>query len=390
MTVNIIATQNLREQRGLEIAHKERQVTRIEETLYTVQSQSGNGEYAVSQVDHEWVCECPDNKFRNVKCKHVFAVEFSIALRKAVGQIRIKPIEITTKCIYCGSDQIVKNAIRHNRRGDIQRYRCKACSKRFSINIGFEKMRATPQVVTSAMQLYFTGESLRNVQKFLKLQGITINHVTVLRWIRKYVKLMGGYLEKMKPNVSDTWRADELYVKIKGDMKYLFAVMDDETRFWIAQEVAETKDRHDARKLLQMAKEATGKTPKTFITDGLATYHDAYKKEFWTLKGPRTEHVRHITIRGDHNNNKMERMNGEVRDREKVMRGLKNVDSPILKGYKLFHNYIRPHEGLEGKTPAEACGIKIEGNDKWITLIQNAINSNKGASPDVQHEEPSP
>lgn len=27
---------------------------------------------------------------------------------------------------------------------------------------------------------------------------------------------------------------------------------------------------------------------------------------------------------------------------------------------------------LDGKTPAEVCGIKIEGNDKWITLIQNA------------------
>jgi transposase-like protein len=141
-------------------------------------------------------------------------------------------------------------------------------------------MKATPQIVTSAMQLYFTGESLRNVQKFLRLQGVKINHVTVLRWIRKYVKLMEGYLDKIKPNVSDTWRADELYVKIKGDTKYLFAIMDDETRFWIAQEVAETKDRHDARNLLQIAKNVTGKKPMTFITDGLPAYNEAYKKSF--------------------------------------------------------------------------------------------------------------
>ncbi len=110
----------------------------------------------------------------------------------------------------------------------------------------------------------------------------------------------------------------------------------------------------------------------TFITDGLPAYHDAYKKEFWTLKGPRTEHVRHITLRGDHNNNKMERMNGEVRDREKVMRGLKKNETPVLKGYQLYHNFVRPHEALDGKTPAEACGIVIEGQDKWKTLIQNA------------------
>jgi 3-methyladenine DNA glycosylase Tag len=108
------------------------------------------------------------------------------------------------------------------------------------------------------------------------------------------------------------------------------------------------------------------------LVDALPSYHDAYKKEFWTLKGPRTEHVRHITLRGDHNNNKMERMNGEVRDREKVLRGLKKDDSAMLSGYQLYHNYLRPHEGLNGKTPSEACGIKIEGENKWKTLIQNA------------------
>jgi putative transposase len=65
-------------------------------------------------------------------------------------------------------------------------------------------------------------------------------------------------------------------------------------------------------------------------------------------------------------------MNGEVRDREKVQRGLKKNETPILQGIQIFPNYIRPHEGLDGKTPAEACGITIEGKNKWITLIQNA------------------
>ena len=48
------------------------------------------------------------------------------------------------------------------------------------------------------------------------------------------------------------------------------------------------------------------------------------------------------------------------------------MDFPILSGYQLFHNYIRPHMALDGKTPADKVGIKIKGNNKWITLIQNA------------------
>jgi len=103
---------------------------------------------------------------------------------------------------------------------------------------------------------------------------------------------MQDYVEKIVPNVSDTWRADELYVKIKGDMKYLFALMDDETRFWIAQEVAGSKYKHDARELFQLGVKATGKKPMTIITDGLPAYHDAFNKEFWTMKKPRVEHIK--------------------------------------------------------------------------------------------------
>lgn len=148
--------------------------------------------------------------------------------------------------------------------------------------------------------------------------------------------------------------------------------MDDEIRFWIAQEVADTKYSHDARKLFRMGKKVAGKKPMTIITDGLCAYHDAYKKEFYTNYKPRTEHVRDICLSGEIHNNKMERMNGEVRDREKVMRGIKKDDTPILKGYQIYHNYLRPHEALDGQTPAEKCGIKIERENKWITLIQNS------------------
>ncbi|MGI0073957.1 MAG: hypothetical protein ACREA3_09110 [Nitrosotalea sp.] len=65
-------------------------------------------------------------------------------------------------------------------------------------------------------------------------------------------------------------------------------------------------------------------------------------------------------------------LNDEFRDREKVVRGIKKDDSPLINGYQIYHDYIRPHMGLEGKTPSEVAGIKIEGDNKWITLIQNA------------------
>jgi putative transposase len=65
-----------------------------------------------------------------------------------------------------------------------------------------------------------------------------------------------------------------------------------------------------------------------------------------------------------------------VCDREKVMRGLKRTDTLILASYQIYQNYMHQHKGLDGKTPAEICGIEIEGENKWITLIQDTMKDN--------------
>ena len=318
-----------------------------------MKSQSAKGKYDIYQTKIGWTCSCPDHKFRGIKCKHIFAVEFSYAIRETVREeVIIRPVS-QLACRSCNSERIVKKAIRRNKLYDIPRYLCKDCGKRFSFNMGFEKMRAPPDAITSAMQLYFTGESFRNVMRFLKLPGVDVSHVAVYKWIRNYVTLMQSYVEKIKlPSLGNAWRTDELYVKVKGDMKYMYALMDYETRFWIAQQVSGTKYNADIQ-------------------------HQAFKEEFATLKSPKSRHIRHIRLQGDHNSNKMERLNGEVRDREKVMRGLKKMNTPILTGYQLFHNYMRPHEALKGKTPSEKCGIEIDHENKWITLIQNASKDKK-------------
>ena len=119
------------------------------------------------------------------------------------------------------------------------------------------------------MTLYFNGESLRNVAESLHLIGAKVSHQTIHNWISKYMGLMSKYVEKLVPNVGDTWRADEIYIKFKGDMRYLFALMDDETRYWIAQEVADSKENADARSLFRNGQSAMGKKPKVLVTDGL-------------------------------------------------------------------------------------------------------------------------
>jgi transposase-like protein len=360
-----------RQERGQQIAKLAGQIKRVDKNTYEVLSQSGNGKYEILNTSIGWMCQCPDHMYRGVTCKHIHAVLISQAVRTEVAIRRIEPITSVTECIYCGSTDLEKDGLRKNKSGTIQKFYCRTCKRYFSFNVGFEKMKHNPQAVTAAMQLYFSGESLRNTAKSLKLLGVQVSHKTVFMWIKKYVKLMKDYVEKITPKVGDTWRADEIYMKVKGDLKYLFAMMDDETRFWIAQEVAESKHKHDARKLFMQARRLMKKQPKEFITDGLPTYSVMAKRIF-----PKAKHIRHIRLQGDKNNNKMERLNGEIRDREKTMRGLKIKGTEIFRGMQIYHNFIREHQIL-GKTPAEACGIQIQGQNKWLTLIQNASKTGK-------------
>lgn len=364
-----------REMRGRAIADKPNQIQRMDDRFYRVNSQSRDLCYDVVKKKEStgWLCTCPDFQHRNVQCKHIWAVQFSFKLREKVAARVIEPITDIHACLFCKSELIIKKGLRHNKYGDIQKFACKSCGKFFTVNFGFERMKHNPQGITAAMQLYFSGESLRNTARSLRMIGVEVTPRTILRWIDKYTGLMERYLATIQPQLSDTWRADEIFLKMKGNLKYLYALMDDQTRFWIAQEVANTKYTADVRPLLELGKAVAGKKPKSFITDGAANFHEAYLKEFHTMsKATDTEHIRHIRLAGDHNNNRMERFNGELRQREKVMRTLKTTNSPILSGMQIYHNYIRPHEALDGRTPAEKAGIQVKGKDKWLTLIQNA------------------
>jgi putative transposase len=372
LLVTMTIMNNSREERGKQIASLEGHLFHVVDGHYKVRSQSLDRFYDINNTTIGWKCNCPDHVYRGTKCKHIWAVQISLSIRSLVKKnLVLEPIT-TIACTTCHSINIKKAGIQHNKHGDTQRYCCKVCGKIFSVNVGFKFMKNSPQAITTAMQLYFSGESLRNTQRSLQLMGTKVSHQTISNWIKKYTNIMKGYIDKIGPEVSSTWRADEIYIKVKGDMKYLFALMDDETRYWIAQEVADSKDKHDAKALFTEAKDIAGKRPETLITDGLPSYHDAFNKVFYQRSNPKSQHVNAIHFKGPANNNMMERINGEIRDREKTMRGLKKKDTPILQGMQIFHNFIRPHEGLDGKTPAEACCIEVKGDNKWITLIQHA------------------
>jgi len=84
--------------------------------------------------------------------------------------------------------------------------------------------------------------------------------------------------------------------------------------------------------------------------------------------------VEGLTVRS--NNNKVERLHNTVRERTKIMRGLYNDKSATAfnDGFKAYYNFIRPHQALNGKTPADVAGVDLKlGKNRWKGIIQRGI-----------------
>lgn len=70
------------------------------------------------------------------------------------------------------------------------------------------------------------------------------------------------------------------------------------------------------------------------------------------------KHVERVGIKKPHaNNNRVERLNGTLRERIKVQRGWKTMETPIAEGQRIAYNFVEPHMALDGQTPAQAAQV---------------------------------
>ncbi len=393
-----VTLESPRELKGLEILSKGDQIQRMDADHYQVNSQTGWGAYQVVRSGKEWTCECPDHKFRQNVCKHIWSVYFSLNLRQRVVakvQPEIDLAEPQGGCVKCGSMKVVKIGVRHNINGDIQRLLCKECGTKFSNNQGFERIKATPRAITLALDSYFKGLSQRDIVDQLRnVEGIEITQPAVHKWIRRYTEAMKSYLDKFTPNLGGIWHADETVINVRKtepikignedrplNYSWMWNLMDHETRFLIASQLTKHRDIADARKVLAEAKDvANGQRPDFIVTDKLPAYKQAITSEFYSRYNPRTQHVKLKNFKEGTNNNTIERLHGTIKERTKVMRGMDTDESArlFLEGQRIHYNYLRPHQGLKGKTPAEKAGIelKLEGN-KWESLIKKASRAKR-------------
>jgi transposase-like protein len=244
-------------------------------------------------------------------------------------------------------------------------------------------MRTKARVISSCLDLYFRGLSLRAVQQHLEdSYGITVTHGTIYNWLRKYVMIVAEYLKSDLAKTSQRWHADETLVRIKGRYAVLWNLLDSGTRLHIAMQISRRRDTVNAQILLRKGKEKAVNAPLEVVTDGLCSYDQPIETELQNpgsnggqgiihLKGPLSEAL----------NNKLERFHGTLKARLKTTHHLENEKTSLtfFNGFSTHYNYVRRHKGLNGKTPAQAAGLTRK-KSTWLSLIERAGKSSRGFS----------
>jgi transposase-like protein len=196
--------------------------------------------------------------------------------------------------------------------------------------------------------------SIKAISRNLKQEhGNMPSTATIYEWIQKYTQYATDSIKGYTPKkVGKAWVADEMVIEIDGQNVWLWDVIDTDTRFLLATRISQSRTTQDAQILYDRAVRMAGKEPDKVITDKLRSYLDVHY-------GKDTEHIQSSPFAVEDNTQLIERFHETLKQRTKVMRGLKNMETAhdFLNGWLVHYNYLRPHHSLDDKTPAEVAGI---------------------------------
>lgn len=266
-------------------------------------------------------------------------------------------------CKYCNSE----NTIKFGTHNGIQRHYCKDCKRKF-VPDSLPRMKTPSKVIASAVGMYYGGMSLDAIQRQLEQDtGKRYSEVGIYQWISRFTKKAIQDSKQFKPEVGDVWIADETGIDVHGHHRdlWFWDIIDADSRFLLASHISTSRTTEDAQNLIQQAIIRAGKMPKVIITDKLRSYIDGIK-----YVSDDINHIRSKPFVTENSTNRIERFHGTFKDRIKVVRAFKHMNTARLltDGWLIHYNFFKEHESLGNKPPARAMNKPVPFKD-WNDIV---------------------
>lgn len=188
----------------------------------------------------------------------------------------------------------------------------------------------------------------------------------------------------MEPKLKGRQHFDEKYIKVNKKDHYDLNCIDHVTKYITAHLFVEKRTLAKCVDFLMQIKRTCYEQILTkykqnkkivFVSDGFENYRNAFNKLFFRVAKLRFGIPIKAKVGGlKHNNNPIERYNGDLASRTKLMRGgfrsFQKAEA-FMNLKQITHNFVNPHSSLNDITPAEAAEVGIElGRNKLLDLIK--------------------
>jgi transposase, IS6 family len=208
----------------------------------------------------------------------------------------------------------------------------------------FAGFRFPPEVISVAVRWYLRyGLSYRDVEELLAERGVTVDHVSVYRWVQRFTPKFVSAARPRRHLPGDRWFVDETYVKVAGRWTYLYRAVDQHGQIvdvWLSAR----RDLRAAREFFVRAL-ATGCVPVEVTTDRAPSYPRVLD-ELAPAALHDTERYASNRIEADH---------GRLKARLRPMRGIKTLRGlgTVARGHAFVQNLRRGHYEIATEAAAQ-------------------------------------
>ena len=206
----------------------------------------------------------------------------------------------------------------------------------------FAGFRFPREVISVAVRWYLRyGLSYRDVDELLAERGVTVDHVTVYRWVQRFTPPLIEAARPCRHAPGDRWFVDETYLRVAGQWTYLYRAVDQHGQV-IDVLLPVRRDLAAARRFFTRAV-AAGTVPAEVTTDRAPVYP--------RVPGELVPSALHTA--GQYANNPIEADHGRLKARLRPMRGLKRHRSArtLAAGHAFVQNLRRGHYDIATGVP---------------------------------------
>ena len=173
----------------------------------------------------------------------------------------------------------------------------------------------SPEIISHAVWLYHRFYlSLRDIEELLAERGINVTYESIRQWCNHFGPAYTRILKKRSGRLGDQWYLDEVFIKIRGDLHYLWRAVDQDGDT-IDILVQKRRNKQAAKRFFRKLLKGQYVSPRRMITDKLKSYSAAHREVMPSV----------IHSTQQYENNRAELSHEPTRQRERQMRRFKSA-----------------------------------------------------------------